>query len=153
MFRKSGLKDPVIKPSNQRPSMSTTNSFGNLQTVEEAQIGDFAATRSEIPIGPFNDPQNPAQVVQTIGDFAVTNPRYVWARVKVVDGTVSFDSVSKFDLRTTVASVKVRTSPVTRGSPYVIFTRSQGRWYAIFEPSPGGPYVIFGRSPLWRISE
>jgi hypothetical protein len=80
MFRKSGLKDPVIKPSNQRPSMSTTNSFGNLQTVEEAQIGDFAATRSEIPIDPFNDPQNPAQVVQTIGDF---------------------DSVSKFDLRTT----------------------------------------------------
>jgi hypothetical protein len=53
----------------------------------------------------------------------------------------------------TVASVKVRTSPVTRGSPYVIFTRSQGGWYAIFEPSPGGPYVIFGRSPLWRISE
>jgi hypothetical protein len=26
----------------------------------------------------------------------------------------------------TVASVKVRTSPVTRGSPYVIFTRPQG---------------------------
>jgi hypothetical protein len=52
-----------------------------------------------------------------------------------------------------VASVKVRTSPVTRGSPYVIFTRSQGGWYAIFEPSPRGPYVIFGRSPLWRISE
>jgi hypothetical protein len=126
MFLKSGL---VIKPLNQRPSMSTTNSFGNLQTVEKAQtgdfaatrseisidpfndpqnpaqvvqtIGDFAATRSEIPIDPFNDPQNPAQVVQTIGDFAVTNPRYVWARVKVVDGTVSFDSVSKFDLRTT----------------------------------------------------
>jgi hypothetical protein len=31
----------------------------------------------------------------------------------------------------TVASVKLRMSPVTRGSPY----------------------VIFGRSPLWRISE
>jgi hypothetical protein len=57
------------------------------------------------------------------------------------------------DTNTTVASVKLRTSPVTRGSPYVIFTRSQRGWYAIFEPSPGGPYVIFGRSPLWRISE
>jgi hypothetical protein len=57
------------------------------------------------------------------------------------------------DTNTTVASVKLRTSPVTRWSPYVIFTRSQRGWYAIFEPSPGGPYVIFGRSPLWRISE
>jgi hypothetical protein len=34
----------------------------------------------------------------------------------------------------TVASVKVRTSPVTRGSPYVIFTRSHE-----------GSYVVFGR--------
>jgi hypothetical protein len=29
-------------------------------------------------------------------------------------------------------------------SRFGIFTRSQGRWYAIFEPSPGGPHIIFG---------
>jgi hypothetical protein len=36
----------------------------------------------------------------------------------------------------TVASIKVRRSPVTRESPYLIFTQSQGGWYAVFEPSP-----------------
>jgi hypothetical protein len=64
-------------------------------------MDDSAATVSEILTNASTNPQQPAEVVQMIGDFAVTNPRNVWVRMDVVDGEVSFDSVSKFDLRTT----------------------------------------------------
>jgi hypothetical protein len=47
--------------------------------------------------------------------------------------------------RLTVASVKVRTSPVTRGSPYVIFRCLQGGRYAVSGPSPGGRTLFSDR--------
>jgi hypothetical protein len=87
-----------------------------------------------------------ATAVMNVAGSALSWPLSVGERVRAAIATA-------MGFGHAVASVKLRTSPVTRGSPYVIFTRSQGGWYAIFEPSPGGPYVIFGRSPLWRISE
>jgi hypothetical protein len=50
---------------------------------------------SEILTNPFTNPQ-PAEVVQMIGDFAVTNSGYEWITMKV-DGAVSFSSVWECD--------------------------------------------------------
>lgn len=123
--------------------------FSSITVVSETEFFSFFH-----PVKSVNKLNRPivrfTKDLQTLQEVGMSNDNDCHSSCQVVKSLLSYD---KCRATVTVASVKVRTSPVTRGSPYVIFTRSQGGWYAIFEPSPGGPYVIFGRSPLWRISE
>jgi hypothetical protein len=135
----SVLRNAKLCPVASKGSYSRFRYFNRIWLVE---------TTSPLRNNPSTTLQSNAATQMAEIELVVN----VLAAVKLVKVMTSWPTTYLL-LKNTVASVKVRTSPVTRGSPYVIFTRSQGGWYAIFEPSPGGPYVIFGRSPLWRISE
>jgi hypothetical protein len=89
-FIKTSLNDRPGQPSAtlsaRRLAKSTTDPLDKTQTVDDMDQANS---------------QQPAEVDQWIGDFAVTRSRYEWVRMDVVEGTTSFASVWKFDSRAT----------------------------------------------------